>query len=108
MPCVSGRLDGFLLISVTSYLSRKPVSIGGTENSALYGSVNKPPSAIRGRPRLIARAVLTSIHLLLKDNPDIYLDELVWWLGCHHGIDISVSQLHANLKLCGLGDEERT
>ncbi|KAI0687864.1 hypothetical protein BC835DRAFT_1244118, partial [Cytidiella melzeri] len=48
------------------------------DNFYNYGTVSKSPSPLRRRPRLIARAVLTKIHLLLEGNPDTNLDELVW------------------------------
>ena len=67
-----------------------------------HRSVNRPSSAIRRCPCKISRAVLTGLHLLLKDSPDTYLDELVWWLAIQHGIEISVSQLHQNLVQAGL------
>lgn len=72
------------------------------DNYENLGSVVKPPSPLRGRRRTITRAVLTGLHLLLQDNPDAYLDELVWWLAIHHDIAISSSQLHANLVQAGL------
>jgi len=67
-----------------------------------FGSVVKPPSPLRGRTRLISRAVLTSIHLIYKDDPDTYLDEIQWWLAIHHDIAISIPALHRNLTEAGL------
>lgn len=72
------------------------------DNYENYHNVLKPPSPLRGRPRLIARAVLTGLHLVLNESPDAYLDELVWWLAITHDIPISRSQLQANLEKAGL------
>jgi transposase len=66
------------------------------------GSVNRPPSPLRGRARIICRAVLTAVHDIYKNEPDLYLDELVFWLAIHHDITISKSGLHKNLEEAGL------
>jgi transposase len=67
-----------------------------------FGSVCKPPSPIRGRQRRISRAVLDSIHLIYRNDPDTYLDEVQWWLAYHHNIAISIPALHRNLAESGL------
>jgi transposase len=65
-------------------------------------TVNRPPSPLRGRVRIISRAILTAVHDIYKGDPDIYLDELVFWLAIHHDIVISKSALHKNLEEAGL------
>ena len=72
------------------------------DNFENYGTAAKPPSPLKERPHRIARAVLTGLHLFLEENPDSYLDKLVWWLAFHHDIEISISQLHATLLRAGL------
>ncbi|KAL1942037.1 hypothetical protein VTO73DRAFT_6567 [Trametes versicolor] len=67
-----------------------------------FGNTSRPPSPLRGRPRIISRAVLSAIQLLLLSHPDTYLDELVWWLAVKHDIAISRSALQANLSQAGL------
>ena len=69
---------------------------------AEFGSVQKPASPLRGRTRVITRAVLDAIHLIYKDDPDTYLDEMQWWLAIHHDIAISIPALHRNLVEAGL------
>lgn len=66
-----------------------------------FGTVSHP-QPLRGRPRTIARAVLTAVHVLLHVHPDSYLDELVWWLAIHHDIAISRSALYKTLTQAGL------
>jgi transposase len=66
------------------------------------GDVVRPPSPLRGRTRTITRAVLTAVQELYRGEPDLYLDELVFWLAIHHDIVISKSALHTNLKEAGL------
>jgi transposase len=66
------------------------------------GDVVRPPSPLRGRTRIICRAVLTAIQDIYRGEPDLYLDELVFWLAVHHDIVISKSALHLNLKEAGL------
>jgi transposase len=65
-------------------------------------SVVKPPSPLRGRTRIISRAVLTAVYDIYKTDPDMYLDELQFWLAIHHDIVISISALHTNLQEAGL------
>jgi len=67
-----------------------------------HGSVNRPPSALIGCARLITHAFLTAVQALYETEADLYLDELVSWLGVHHNIEISVSALCENLKTAGL------
>jgi transposase len=67
-----------------------------------YNDVNRPPSPLRGRTRIISRAVLTAVHDIYRNDPDIYLDELVFWLAVHHDIAISKSALQKNLEEAGL------
>ena len=67
-----------------------------------YGSVNRPPSAPKGPARAITRAVLTAVQTLYENESDLYLDELVLWLGVEHNIAVSISTLHETLKKAGL------
>jgi len=67
-----------------------------------YNDINRPPSPLRGRTRIISRAVLTAVHDIYRNDPDIYLDELVFWLAVHHDIAISKSALQKNLEEAGL------
>jgi transposase len=67
-----------------------------------YNSVKRPPSSLIGRPRIIVRAVLTAIQEVYKNEADVYLDELMWWLAIHHDIVISRSSLQQNLEEAGL------
>jgi transposase len=69
---------------------------------AEFGSIQKPPSPLRGRTRIITRAVLDAIHLIYKEDPDTYLDKMQWWLAVHHDIAISIPALHRNLVEAGL------
>ena len=65
-------------------------------------AVEREASPIRGRPRIIARAVLTAIQDVYKNEADAYLDELTWWLAIHHDIAISRSALQDTLTAAGL------
>jgi transposase len=67
-----------------------------------YNDVNRPPSPLRGRTRIITRAVLTAVYDIYRNDPDIYLDELVFWLAIHNDIVISKSSLQRNLESAGL------
>jgi transposase len=66
-----------------------------------FGTVT-PPSAIRGRVRVITRVVLTAMENLYQDQSDLYLDEVLIWLAFHHDIYISKSTLQRTLTEAGL------
>jgi transposase len=66
------------------------------------GTVNRPPSPLCGRPRILIRAVLNDIHQLLLSDPHLYLDELLLLLAVNHGLMISRSALQENLEKAGL------
>lgn len=84
-------------------LSRTPAFIDGeTYIFEELGSVVKPPSPLRGRTRIISHAVLTAVYDVYKGDPDLYLDELQFWLAIHHDIVISTSALQKNLEEAGL------
>ncbi|KAF7344640.1 Tc1-mariner class transposase [Mycena venus] len=61
------------------------------------GTTVRPPSPLVGRPRILTRAVLTACYDIYQKDPDIYLDELQFWLAIHHDIAISISALQENL-----------
>ncbi|KAJ6465259.1 hypothetical protein DFH09DRAFT_1381958 [Mycena vulgaris] len=66
------------------------------------GSTTRPPSPLIGRPRIITQAILSACYAIYQTDPDIFLEELRWWLAIHHGIVISVSALQKNLDDVGL------
>jgi transposase len=86
--------DAFLVSVASLYRWRN--------NFGTYGSVTRPPSAPKGRARIITRAVLTAVHTLYASESDLYLDELVLWLAVEHDIIISTSALYQTLKSAGL------
>lgn len=66
------------------------------------GSVERPVGPLRGRPRLIGLLAMTAIQDIYSRHPDLYLDELQWFLAIHHDIAISISALQENLEKVGL------
>ncbi|KAF6754741.1 hypothetical protein DFP72DRAFT_773698, partial [Ephemerocybe angulata] len=64
------------------------------------GTVVRP--TLRGRDRIISRAVLTEVYVLFETDHDLYLDELVFWLAVNHDVAISKSALHDTLQRAGL------
>ena len=67
-----------------------------------YGSVECPPGPLHGRPRLIGLFAMTAIKEIYSRHPDLYLDELQWFLAIHHDLAISKSALQENLKSASL------
>jgi transposase len=66
------------------------------------GSVVAAPSPLHGRPRLIGLMAMTAIKDIYTRQPDLYLDELQWYLAIHHDLAISKSALQDNLIKAGL------
>ncbi|KAE9384141.1 hypothetical protein BT96DRAFT_791033, partial [Gymnopus androsaceus JB14] len=66
------------------------------------GSVVRPASGLRGRPRIIGLAAFQACHRIYAENSNTYLDELQWYLAIHHNIAISISALQATLQKAGL------
>ncbi len=67
-----------------------------------FGTVERPSSGLRGRPRTLGIAAMSAAKELYLLHPDTYLDELQWYLGIHHDISISISSLQENLDKAGL------
>lgn len=67
-----------------------------------FGSVERPPNPLQGRPRMIAMIAMTQLCSILTNHPDTYLDELQWHLVIHHDLPISLSAIRVNLKKAGL------
>ncbi|OAX35145.1 hypothetical protein K503DRAFT_652435, partial [Rhizopogon vinicolor AM-OR11-026] len=68
-----------------------------------FGTVNHPPSPIRGQElRILTRALMTACEELFSEESDLYLDELATWLVLTHNISISIPTLSRNLKEVGL------
>ena len=67
-----------------------------------YGSVQCPSGPLRGHPRLIGLLAMTAIKDTYSRHPDLYLDELQWFLAIHHDLAISKSALQENLESAGL------
>lgn len=69
---------------------------------AEIGSTARPPSPLRGRPRIITHAVLSACLDIYQKEPEVYLDELRWHLAINHDIPISISALQKNITDAGL------
>ncbi|KAJ7614931.1 hypothetical protein FB45DRAFT_842170 [Roridomyces roridus] len=67
-----------------------------------FGTVTKPRSLLRGRPRIVSLGVLTAAKEIFFHDPSVMLDELQWHLAIHHDVVISISALQATLVRAGL------
>ncbi|KAJ7731439.1 hypothetical protein DFH07DRAFT_693500, partial [Mycena maculata] len=61
------------------------------------GSTTRPPSPLRGCPRIITQAILSACLNIYQKEPEVYLDELRWHLAMDHHIAISTSALQKTL-----------
>ncbi|TFK58171.1 hypothetical protein BDN72DRAFT_782425, partial [Pluteus cervinus] len=66
------------------------------------GTMARPPSPLHGRPRLLVHAIMNEVEHLFSTDPDLYLDEVIFWLAINHDIVISKSALQRNLEDAGL------
>ncbi|KAF8835451.1 hypothetical protein BDN67DRAFT_912997, partial [Paxillus ammoniavirescens] len=70
---------------------------------AEYGDVNRPPSPIQGQSlRILMCALMTACKELFTEESDLYLDEVITWLGLTHNTIVSKATLCRNLKEVGL------
>jgi hypothetical protein len=83
---------------------RRQAAIAGAASltSDELGTVNKPPSPLKGPTRIITQALLTAIEDLFIEDSDLFLDEVCTWLPFEHQITISTSALSRNLTQAGL------
>ena len=69
-------------------------------NYETHGCIN-PPSALRGRPRIINAQAADDLQELIRETPLLFLDKIGEWLALYHDISISTAAIHNNL--CDLG-----
>ncbi|KAF5343630.1 hypothetical protein D9758_015447 [Tetrapyrgos nigripes] len=67
-----------------------------------FGQVTKPPSGIRGRPRIIGIAAFKLAEEIFARNNDTYLDEVQWCLAVELDIVVSIPAIHNALQRAGL------
>jgi transposase len=66
------------------------------------GAVVKPPSILRGRPRILAHDDLQYILRLLRARPDWFLDELLKLLETNRFISVHYKTIHDELLRSGV------
>jgi transposase len=66
-----------------------------------HGRVD-PPSALRGRPRIMNAKAIEDLHELIRETPSLFLEEIGEWLALYHDLPISTTALHDNLRELGL------
>jgi transposase len=66
------------------------------------GSVTKPSSLLRGRPRVLATEDLQYILQLVRARPDWFLDELLGLLDRSRFISVHFKTIHDELSRCGV------
>jgi transposase len=66
------------------------------------GSVTKPSSLLRGRPRVLASEDLQYILQLVRARPDWFLDELLGLLNRNRFISVHFKTIHDELSHCGV------
>lgn len=70
-------------------------------NYMVHGRVD-PPSALRGRHRILTGEVIEELRKLMQESPELYLDEIGEWLALFHDVQISKTALHDNLRDLGI------
>ncbi|KIK74281.1 hypothetical protein PAXRUDRAFT_791254 [Paxillus rubicundulus Ve08.2h10] len=96
--------DGWDIVAICEMLGISQASMYRWEAIfAEYGDVNCPPSPIQGQSlRILTRALMTACEELFAEESDLYLDEVITWLGLTHDIIVSKATLCRNLKEVGL------
>ncbi|CAK5283695.1 unnamed protein product [Mycena citricolor] len=66
------------------------------------GTATNPHACNGGRRSAINRNIMDVIHSLYKQSPDMYLEELQFYLAVKHDVAISISSLQSTLEKEGL------
>jgi transposase len=91
--------NGYILPEICEVLGISHSSIKRWKrNEARYGSVI--PSAIhaRGRPSVATMAMVSDLHQLMLEAPDLYISEILDWLAVAHGVGMSRATLARYLR----------
>jgi transposase len=67
-----------------------------------YETVIQPQQHQQGRPRILDNDSIHDLLTLIKEQPQMYLNEIAEWLAIHHDMPISRSTLCSNLRDIGL------
>lgn len=70
-------------------------------NWELFGEAT-PKTTKRGRPRILDQVMLANLRELIREHPDLYLDEIGQWLAIYEDVEISTSALHDSLEDMGI------
>ncbi|KAJ8076049.1 hypothetical protein PM082_022032 [Marasmius tenuissimus] len=84
--------------------------LGGTEcsivqwksNSRAHGSVTRPHHPIQDRLPRLSSKIREDLIALIKESPDMYLNEILDWLAIAHDAAILKSQLDHTLQQCSI------
>ena len=61
-----------------------------------------PPNGRGGRPRLLTTEIREYLYQLIMESPTLFLDEILDYLAVMHGVFLSQTALHDNLRDLGL------
>jgi len=102
-------MRGLALDEVANLLSVSERSIyRWKKNFSDYQEVEKPPTAPRGRPRVLTPEILDVLHILLQHEPSSFLHEMQIWILLEYGINVSVPTIQRNLSFLGLTHKKLT
>jgi len=94
--------EGWEMSEIAAALGVSTKSIPRWHNNyGIHGRVD-PPSALRGRHRILTSDVIGELRELMQESPELYLDEIGEWLALYHNIQISTTALHDNLRDLGI------
>ena len=71
-------------------------------NNDTYGTPLPPPPLQRGRPHTLNNDMTHDLYTLLKEAPDMYLDEIQDWLAVAHDVRLSKTALFENIRDAGV------
>jgi transposase len=94
--------EGWKMHEIANILNVSSQSIVRWHNNYKTQGRVDPPSFLRGRRRILSAFAIADLHELIQQNPELYLDEISLWLALFHGVQISTSALHNNLRELGL------
>jgi transposase len=72
------------------------------EHHRVHGSVKPPINPNRGRPRILNHNMTHDLYTLLKEAPELYLDEIQDWIALAFQTSVSKSTLFRNIRDAGV------
>ncbi|KAF8589516.1 hypothetical protein K439DRAFT_1332429 [Ramaria rubella] len=69
-----------------------------SDNYERYGNVSSPRNPNCGQPRILTPGQVADLLALVKEAPEMFLDEMQDWMALHHDAAVSKTTLDRNIR----------